>query len=113
MMIALAFNVIGMNLVIMDVPAGVATSILVGWCIFYSYTRSVCVYHRFKTSHYEENFLRDEIGKDFPQGGCNFAKKPKKTTKRLMGTVFLESALRKNTPRHSIGGMEFILFLCT
>ena len=85
MMIALAFNVIGMNLVIMDTPAGTATSILVGWCIHYSYTRSVCVYHRFKTSHYEENFLREEIEKHSlkPRRGWNIVDKSKRTTKRV------------------------------
>ena len=106
MMIALAFNVIGMNLVIMDTPAGTATSILVGWCIHYSYTRSVCVYHRFKTSHYEENFLREEIEKHSlkPRRGWNIVDKSKRTTKRVFRILRGGKFYRKPTHSRSFDG---------
>ena len=106
MMIALAFNVMSMNLIIMDTPAGTATSIVVGWCIHYSYTRSVCVYHRFKTSHREENFLREEIEKDLPKprGGWNMIDRQRMATKRLIKAFRGRNMHKKSIRAESFDG---------
>lgn len=108
MMIALAFNVMSMNLIIMDTPAGTATSIVVGWCIHYSYTRSVCVYHRFKTSHREENFLREEIEKDLPKprGGWNMIDRQRMATKRLIKAFRGRNMHKKSIRAESFDGVS-------
>ena len=109
MMIALAFNVVGINLVIMDVPAGAATSTLVGWCIHYSYTRSICVYHRFKTSHREESHLHKKVGSSssIPRRRWDIIRSAKRATKRV-GRAFGRGSLHEKLIKsESLDGKEY------